>query len=203
MSASVSSAAGTLGQSVGEGGVIAFYRAVGQEKRGGIYVMDATGRDERLLARGGWWALSPDGRRLAFNDYGVGPLYVVGRDETGLRRLARGIAGGELAWSPDSQKVAFLTYRRARNRSRPNGRHELTQVTRGDDETPAWSSDGRLALVRYTGFAFVLVVVNADGSGERILKGTTSVALHPAWSPRRNETPLKAVAPLRTRTSTS
>ena len=59
------------------------------------------------------------------------------------------------------------------------------------DNRPAWSPDGsRIIFMRFTGRADVpevrhwdIWVMNADGSGQRALTGTTDWDHDPAWSP--------------------
>jgi Tol biopolymer transport system component len=63
----------------------------------------------------------------------------------------------------------------------------LTQVSAGDDDTPAWSPSGTMiAFARHQGPLddYDIWVMGADGSNARDLTpGSTSDDRHPAWSP--------------------
>lgn len=82
--------------------------------QGDLFVVDADGSNRRLvlaspeLDQPADW--SPDGTRILFTRYdGDGPassVYVVNVDGTGLRRLARGLAG---TWSPDGTHIVYTT----------------------------------------------------------------------------------------------
>jgi|GEM_PF-795108 len=99
------------------------------------------------------------------------------------------------AWSPDGKRIAFTSDRSGRSNiyvMDADGRN-VRAVTTFDNTfsdyrvyDPAWSPDGaKLVFVgSMMGEVSGLVVVNADGSGERrpILEGSTQVA-DPAWSP--------------------
>jgi len=143
---------------------------------------------------------SPDGRLIAFRLYNdARGLYVMNRDGSDLRKVAE--ATGEISdstdrynssfdWSPDSSRLAFIT---PNNMAWPpgdgrNGELHSVDVDSGRERTIsagamgsiAWSPDGsRLAFGRGNGS---VVVVSADGSGERTLPSTG----YPggiAWSP--------------------
>ncbi len=103
---------------------------------------------------------SPDGKHIAFLLSGpAGGLYVVPADGTGEpRKVAAsdgnnrfGVGIGSHAWSPDSKWIAF-SRRDARNSTDiwivPSGGGDAVNVTRypGNNESPAWTSDGRALL---------------------------------------------------------
>jgi Tol biopolymer transport system component len=79
-----------------------------------LYVALLDGRGKRLLdSRYSYWArLSPDGGRIAYGVNGCGVCFV---DTNGRHRHPLGVvgAGGPVAWSPDSQRVAFVLYGRS------------------------------------------------------------------------------------------
>lgn len=54
------------------------------------------------------------------------------------------------------------------------------------DEVPVWSPDGRrIAFIRRLERGIAVVVMNADGTGERVLaRSPKSVSGSLAWSPR-------------------
>ena len=104
--------------------------------------------------------------RIAFTSDRDGEpyVYLMDADGTDLTRLVRGEAP---AWSPDGGMIAFHRYNGRLYEIRVievNGSNERLVVAGG--ETPAWSHDGsRIAFIRYSS----VYVVDADGSGERLL----------------------------------
>ena len=62
--------------------------------------------------------------------------------------------------------------------------HKLTATDGVSDVRGAWSPDGtRIAVWRLNGSVDSIVVVNADGTGERTLTGPQEHAADPTWSP--------------------
>lgn len=146
---------------------------------------------------------SPDGRAIAYivdPDPSAGcpygscaarfELWVMGADGHGARKLARGVAGGQLpTWSPDGSTIAFehssddtvgdvYTIRR-------DGTHlrRLTRTPWDDDFPAAWSPDGRKLLFVHWPLegANRLYVMNADGTGLR--RVSRLEAFEASWSP--------------------
>ena len=82
--------------------------------QGDIFIVDADGANRRLvlasreLDQPADW--SPDGRKILFTRYDSdrpgSSVYVVNVDGTGLRKLARGLAG---TWSPDGTRIVYTT----------------------------------------------------------------------------------------------
>jgi Tol biopolymer transport system component len=133
----------------------------------GVWVMNANGSERRRIVRGDRWGYtwSPDGRRLAY--YGAG-ICVVDIAHPRERRIG---LGGNVAWSPRADLLAFL-------------RGDTLVVTRTDGTdprvisagvyaTPRWSPDGkRIAYVRQEGgigTAAHLYVADPDGTNARAL----------------------------------
>jgi hypothetical protein len=129
---------------------------------------DATGTEDR------WPAISPDGSKVAFvsaravyNGYGIQKIFVVNIDGAGLRQVeALSLHNGatdqdqNVAWSPDSKKLAF----------------------RGVRWTNICNPAGGL------GFQDAVGTVNLDGTGEKVL--ACNMAPHGEnsldWSPDGN-----------------
>lgn len=87
-----------------------------------LWIMNADGTDQRLLADAGFEIdnprFSPDGQKVAFDcrsamepDWGNGEIWVVNADGTGARRLTAPNAVAESApqWSPNGAKIAYET----------------------------------------------------------------------------------------------
>ena len=121
---------------------------------------------------------------------------------TGGRPVSFGAGDVQPAWAPDGRRLAFVrTSKPSAGRSRiylldvASGRS--TALTPGGKEIqsidPAWSPDGRqIAYTRWNARGEegenAIVVAQADGSGERVLRrtgldGEPDVMGQPAWSP--------------------
>lgn len=151
-----------------------------------------------VLVGGGQAAQSAEGGLIAFvradpaqPELG-GPLYVIGADGSGLRKLVD-LRVQHPDWSPDGRMIAF-THECAIWVARADGRG-LRKVTGGTRcaATPAWSPDGRrLAfsdVFRRSGVrvSAAVAVVNLDGSGLRHVSrrddGLFIEDEAPTWSP--------------------
>ena len=168
-----------------------------------IWRVDRNGTHRRRLTSLRRRSESPDwssSGRIAYVRWFPSPLaeiesdvYTIESNGQGLRRLtdAKG-ADEDPAWSPDGQKIAFDS-----DRDDPGGdahlyvmnsdgsdQQELTATDGVSDVRAAWSPDGtRIAFWRFNGTVDSIVVINADGTGERTLTGPRGAAADPTWSP--------------------
>lgn len=172
-------------------------RQIAFSRHGDLWLMNANGSSQRLLARGAsrpvW---SPNGKTLAFNGDGPGDcppgafrcgrlvaVWTVRRDGSGLRRF--GPTTRNASWSPSGR---WLAYEGAID---PYGDAHGVRVARADGSharwvaraggQPAWAPNGR--LIAYSGDHGV-ELVRPDGTGRRRLDRS---GRSPSWaSPRRS-----------------
>jgi len=130
-------------------------------------------------------AWSPDGRtalvtrRRTDGGTAIWSLPATGGDGIALSE------GASPAWSPDGQRIAFVSRRSGRSEVwviRPDGSDPI-QLTREGGESPAWSPTGEAIAFIHNGRVYL---INADGSGRRALSsddepGNTIPVL--SWSP--------------------
>jgi Tol biopolymer transport system component len=169
-----------------DGRLIAFAR------KGGLWVMSADGRRQRLLARDAVGpARAPDSRTLAYARPAVqglprsGAIRAVRANGRGDRLL---VPGGAVApaWSPDGRSLAFLRVHAEPVTGGFTFSYALAVLHGGKegligpaaDEPAAWSPDGR--WLAYIGGAGAVVIVHPDGSGARVVD--SQPAYHPVWS---------------------
>jgi Tol biopolymer transport system component len=143
-----------------DGRRIAFVRGVALGGPATIYVMNADGSDLRFLANGSFPSWSPDGSQIVFNGASGGiqdPIFVINADGSGGRKL---IGPDELGLPDDQSKEGTLLL-------------------------PAWSPDGRsIAFVRASFYdAWMIYIMNADGTTPRLFNGASVGDSRLAWSP--------------------
>ena len=170
---------------------------VGRDGNSEIYVINADGTEQQRLTHntmrdsGPVW--SPDGRRIAFESNWQ--VWVMNADGSAQRRLTRnGARNVSPAWSPDGQRIAFerrigrdqygscSRCGRAANFEvhviNADGTKERTLAKEGGQ--PSWSPDGtKIAFEKRSD----LYVMNADGSGRRLLTHGSRRESRPVWSP--------------------
>ncbi len=137
--------------------------------------------------------LSPDLSRIVFTSRRTGnyDLFRINVDGTGLVQLTGdGATDSAATWSPDGSRLAFQSRRTGNDdifimNADGGGLVQLTNNLDYDGE-PAWSPDGKqIAFIsrRTPGdHTFFLYVMNADGSGQRVL-ASSPYSSRPAWSP--------------------
>jgi Tol biopolymer transport system component len=136
-------------------GRIAYYSR-GGGKRTGIFVMDATGANDRYVGDGYYASWSSDNRHIATDN--EGKIYVLDVDGSEPPRLVAQAPAGWLyandpAWSPDGKAIAFTVCK---------------------DDNDKWDPGVTCGPIH---------VVAADGSSPPAALGTSSGAIAPAWSP--------------------
>jgi Tol biopolymer transport system component len=173
-------------------------RLIAFSRRGDIWLMNANGSGQRLLARGGsnpTW--SPNGRAIAFNGGAPGEcppqafrcghlvaVWTVRIDGSALRRHEA--ASRNATWSPSGRWIAYEAgidpYGIAHGVRVANANgHGLNAnwVTRSGAH-PAWAPNGR--LIAYSGNRGI-EVVRPNGTGRRRL---VAGGWSPTWAPRGN-----------------
>ena len=134
--------------------------------------------------------------KIAFQSNRAGNnIHVI--DSTGgtATNLTRSDGNSDPVWSPDGSKIAFVSggaqgYDIFVMNADGSGRRQLMTPAAADLQ-PTWSPDGtRIAYVannnRPGGDGSMdreIWVMNADGSGQRLLTNNTSDDYYPAWSP--------------------
>ena len=106
--------------------------------------MDADGSNPRNLSQNplndggdGGFALSPDGRKIAFgtNRDKNGEIYVMNADGSGQRRLTRTSEfESVIGWSPDGRKIAFK-----REPVKPRGAFFVVNADGSGERKVTWS----------------------------------------------------------------
>jgi Tol biopolymer transport system component len=168
-----------------------------------LYTMRGDGTDVRRLTDTPAYesapAWSPDARRVVFVGPGTGAhprtaLWMANADGRSRKRLTDAPLGSEdrdPAWSADGSRVVFVRERSPSGVGegelwtvRPDGTGtRRLAAPAGELYAPAWSPDGsRIAFARVAALNAAVWLVNADGSGLRLLTSALFAA-RPSWSP--------------------
>lgn len=143
---------------------------------------------------------SPDGRRLAYEQYSDHPkslpnyssdIWVMNADGSGKRRITYLGDAEEPAWAPDGRRIAFSHLGDIFILDLETGSLQRLTTTPAPlyEDFPDWSPDGnRIAyelrdlgsepLIEYDVF-----VINVDGTNKRRLSRPDDTDGHPVWSP--------------------
>ncbi len=167
-----------------------------------LLILDsATGDVRRLLPEGMLVTdpqPSPDGARLAFVvanlDDGIGDIFVVNRDGTGLQQLTfDSELDDQPTWAPSGDRLAFRSFRTGLQGdiwTMDDEGGDLVNLTPDplpaitDERHPAWSPDGaRIAYISNAGGNLDLWTMAADGSDKQRLVTTMDLEAEPSWSP--------------------
>ncbi|HET7309323.1 MAG TPA: hypothetical protein VFJ54_04265 [Actinomycetota bacterium] len=169
-----------------------------------VFPDDADTNHERI-------SFSPDGSRIAFDDYLVGAygIETANPDGTDVVRLTDGVNDSWASWSPDATRIVFSStrYDPTIEGCEAGFPHEFgcqtdiyvmdadgSNVVRLTDDPagefmPRWSPDGRLiAFVREgdpgAGTYEAIYTMRPDGSGvRRVSSGDRGSDFWPSWSP--------------------
>lgn len=167
-----------------------------------VWVVDANGKNERLITSGFLPAWSPDGRKLAITRFTAKKqrqIWTIGVDGKGERQLTSEGNNHCPAWSPKSDKIAYWSgnargfgqiwvMRSDGGKKRQLTRPEKSQYTPDGSsaKAPAWAFSRQIAYWsgREHGYGQIWTM-NADGSGRKQLTDTPvpTSCDNPTWSP--------------------
>lgn len=186
----------------------------------GLYMVNSDSTGAKLLStqgtiqlRPGSW--SPDGKKIAYFSVGPGDvaimenyrlpshflLYLMDATGAGQRRLLD-LPISSFAWSPDSEKIVFVSayddpqredHDVVRGTKQPLSAIYMLELRSGQQRratelghhcSAAWSPDGtRLALSFGTEQKSDIYVASLDGKHTRRLTDSSTINIHPSWSP--------------------
>lgn len=167
-----------------------------------LYIADADGSamrkvsDQVGLYSSAQFSWSPDSRELAYSDNRPSPegslrakIVVARADGSGQKVISGDLRAIQPAWSPKGDRIACIAYINESTRlvtMTPEGEDVRVLSPAGAYQcfNPTWSPGGaQIAFSDATGGRMNIAVINADGSGYRMLTDDPEPDQYPQWSP--------------------
>lgn len=158
-----------------------------------IFLMNADGSNQRQLSTNhpeyigpSFIDWSPDGTKIIFasdsNGYDLFTTTIDGNDVSQLTHDSNNDRSP--SWSPDGQKIVFISSSNVYTmNSDGTDRKQLT--SEGHNDSPVYSPDEKLIafLSAKEGYDYYVYIMNADGTGQRLLSNIKASWNSLAWSP--------------------
>jgi len=178
-----------------------YHTQIGVVSTTGVPSLTNTGNDETMAELYLEPTFSPDGGWIAYqkvvlyDNRSEAHIWVMSVDGSEEKQITNGSGEANPAWSPDGEKIAYLSYLPERNECLciTDGVEEK-ELVRGESLRPlmnpfgsmnriAWSPDGRsIAYVAGRGDYTDILLVDMDGNSEWLTEDT-SMELMPTFSP--------------------